>query len=263
MKDKGAHIIVLGNEKGGTGKSTLTMHIVAGLLKRGKKVGVIDLDSRQKSITRYLQNRLNFIEVGGKNVEMPKFKVLKQSTENTISLRNKDDQNSLKKILDKYKKLDFIIIDCPGNDTYLSRLSHAMADTLITPLNDSFVDLDLLGEVEAETFAVKKLSCYTEMVWESRKFRSASGKPPMDWVVVRTRLASLDSRNNKRVHDALDALQKRIMFRYVPGLYERVIYRELFPNGLTVLDMKKVTNLSHVSARQEVRSLIDSLNLPE
>jgi len=159
--------------------------------------------------------------------------------------------------------VDFIVIDCPGNDTYLSRLAHALADTLVTPLNDSFVDLDLLGEVSPINFQVKKLSFYTEMVWDSRKFRSASGKPPMDWVVVRTRLASLDSRNNKRVHDALDALQKRIMFRYVPGLYERVIYKELFPSGLTILDLEKVNSLSHVAARQEVRSLVDSLNLFE
>lgn len=264
MDKKDGHIIVLGNEKGGTGKSTLAMHIIVGLLEKGKKVAVFDLDARQKSVARYLQNRQTFMANGGADVVMPEFKVIAQSAASLINDREVEDQQNLQKGLDTFKKeVDFIVIDCPGNDTYLSRLAHALADTLVTPLNDSFIDLDLLGEVSPTTFQVKKLSFYTEMVWESRKFRSASGKPPMDWLVVRTRLASLDSRNNKRVHDALDALQKRIMFRYVPGLYERVIYKELFPSGLTILDLEKVNSLSHVAARQEVRSVVDSLNVLE
>ncbi|MGB0239041.1 MAG: division plane positioning ATPase MipZ [Cycloclasticus sp.] len=262
MEKNDAHIIVLGNEKGGTGKSTLAMHVVVGLLERDKKVAVIDLDARQKSVARYLQNRQSYMANGGTHVAMPEFAVIMQSGANVIKDREAEDQENLKTALDKFKgNVDFIIIDCPGNDTYLSRLAHALADTLVTPLNDSFIDLDLLGEVSPTNFQVKKLSFYTEMVWESRKFRSASGKPPMDWVVIRTRLASLDSRNNKRVHDALQALQKRIMFRYVPGLYERVIYKELFPSGLTILDLEKINSLSHVAARQEVRSVVDSLNV--
>ena len=262
MEDKSAHIIVLGNEKGGTGKSTLAMHIVVGLLEAGKKVAVIDLDSRQKSIARYIQNRQTFMANGGAKVAMPEFAVLTQSDAPILKDRETEDQVNTVKALDVYRKtVDFIVFDCPGNDTYLSRLAHALADTLVTPLNDSFVDLDLLGEVSPTDFQVKKLSFYAEMVWDSRKFRSASGKPPMDWVVTRSRLASLNSRNNKRVHMALESLQKRIMFRHVPGLYERVIYKELFPSGLTILDLEKVNSMSHVAARQEVRSLIENLNL--
>ena len=217
------------------------MHIIVGLMDVGRKVAVIDLDARQKSITRYLQNRQTFMANGGAKVAMPEFSVVSQSEIGLIKDREKEDQKNLQKTLDLYKNtVDYIVIDCPGNDTYLSRLAHALADTLVTPLNDSFIDLDLLGEVSPTNFQVKKLSCYSEMVWDSRKFRSASGQPPMDWIVVRTRLASLDSRNNKRVHDALDALQKRVMFRYVPGLYERVIYKELFPSGLTILDLEQM-----------------------
>ena len=264
MDNKDAHIIVLGNEKGGTGKSTLAIHIIVGLLKSKKQVAVIDLDSRQKSVARYLQNRETSIEKGEGNLITPEFVVIDQSEGSLIKDRESEDQKNLQEALNQFTNhVDFIVIDCPGNDTYLSRLAHALADTLVTPLNDSFVDLDLLGEVTPEKFEVKKLSFYSEMVWDSRKYRSASGKPPMDWVVVRTRLASLDSRNNKRVHEALNALQKRIMFRCVPGLYERVIYKELFPSGLTILDIQEVTTMSHVAAREEVRSLVDSLNLFE
>jgi len=262
MDKKETHIIVFGNEKGGTGKSTLAMHIIVCLLDAGKKVAVIDLDSRQKSVARYLQNRQAHMADSGAEVVMPECMVVAPSSASAIQDREAEDQQNFQKVLSRFKQTaDFIVVDCPGNDTYLSRLAHALADTLITPLNDSFVDLDLLGEVSANDFQVKKLSCYSEMVWDSRKFRAASGRPPMDWVVVRNRLASLGSRNNKRVHGALDALQKRVMFRYLPGLYERVIYKELFPSGLTILDVENSNSLSNVAAKQDVRSLLDSLNL--
>jgi len=262
MDKKEAHFIVLGNEKGGTGKSTLAMHIIICLLNAGKKVAVIDLDSRQKSVARYLHNRQVHIASSGADIVMPDFMVVAQSTASALKDREAEDQQNFQKVLAKFKSAaDFVVIDCPGNDTYLSRLAHALADTLITPLNDSFVDLDLLGEVSADDFQVKKLSYYSEMVWDSRKFRAASGRPPMDWVVVRNRLASLGSRNNKRVHTVLDALQKRLMFRYLPGLYERVIYKELFPSGLTILDVSNANSLSNVAAKQDVRALVDSLNL--
>lgn len=257
-------ILVFGNEKGGTGKSTLAMHMIVGLLYRDQRVGVIDIDSRQKSLVRYITNRQQYMERGGNAVPMPVFSVVKPSQANAQDQRQKEETEALQQAIDQYRgEVDFIVIDCPGNDTYLSRLSHALADTLVTPLNDSFIDLDLLGEVEPSSYQVNKLSCYSEMVWDSRKFRSASGKKPMDWVVTRTRLASLDTRNNQRIHAALESLKKRVMFRYVPGLYERVIYKELFPNGLTILDLEKINNLSHVAARQEVRSLLDSLQLTE
>lgn len=257
-----AHILVLGNEKGGTGKSTLAMHLVVGLMDNGKKVAVIDLDARQKSIARYIENRQAYTQREGEALQLPLISVVKQSQAKVTSQRQEEDQANMQAALDNVsQQVDFIVIDCPGNDTYLSRLAHALADTLVTPLNDSFVDLDLIGEVAATDYQVKQLSYYSEMVWDSRKFRSASGQAPMDWVVVRNRLASLDSRNNKRVHRALEALQKRIMFRYVPGLYERVIYKELFPSGLTILDLPKTNSLSNVAARQELRSLIDNLKL--
>ena len=52
-----AHVIVLGNEKGGSGKSTTALHIAVALLKAGQRVATIDLDSRQQSFTRYIANR--------------------------------------------------------------------------------------------------------------------------------------------------------------------------------------------------------------
>lgn len=260
-------IIVFGNEKGGTGKSTLAMHVVIRLLDRGYRVGLIDLDSRQQSISRFLENRARFIDRSGCFLPTPEYLTVHGSSKSNVEDQQLEEQSKLESALDKFRhRVDFIVMDCPGSYTYLSRLAHALADTLVTPINDSFVDLDLLGRVDPENYQVERLSHYSELVWESRKLRSASEKPPTDWVVTRNRLAMLDSINNRRVDAALAALQKRIMFRYVPGLHDRVIYRELFPKGLTMMDLNRIPEMgkltaSQVAARNEVRTLVRLLNL--
>ena len=269
MSQTSAHIIVMGNEKGGTGKSTLAMHITVSLLALGKRVAIIDLDSRQQTISRYLDNRAEYIASKGIKLDFPSYSPIPASNRPDIKERQQEEQESLQAALDSYlKDVDFIVLDCPGNDTWLSRLAHAMADTLVTPMNDRFIDLDLLGHVNPENYQVGKLSYYSEMVWESRKLRSLGGKPAMDWVVVRNRIANINSYNKQRMDAALTALQDRIMFRYVPGLHDRVVYRELFPKGLTFLDLKQTgelgkTRMSHVATRYEIRQLLQNLNLPQ
>jgi len=263
------YFIIFGNEKGGTGKSTLAMHVAISIAEQGRKLAVIDLDLRQKSIFRYMENRQEMNNKIGIELSQPDFFVIEQSLLDSKKEAQQAEQSALQQQLDNLPEdTEFVVIDCPGNNTYLSRLAHALADTLITPINDSFIDFDLLGEVDADSHEVNRLSHYSEMVWESRKLRLVGGKKPLDWIVTRNRLSSLSSRNNQKVHNALTALQKKIMFRYVPGLSERVIYRELFPKGLTLLDMKKVdtmgkTQASHIAARAELRNLVESLNLPE
>lgn len=268
MGTQAPHVIVFGNEKGGTGKSTLAMHVAICLLERGRRVGVIDLDSRQRSISRFLENRHRYIERSGAELVQPPYVTVARSEAGEERQQKAEDQQALARALDGFEQpLDFLVIDCPGSHTWLSQLAHALADTLVTPMNDSFIDLDLLGQVDPETWQVEGLSHYAEMVWESRKYRSASERAPMDWVVTRNRLATLDSVNNRRVDAALAALKQRILFRYVPGLSERVIFKELFPRGLTMMDLRKAPEfgkltLPQVSARNEVRSLVSALQLP-
>ncbi len=263
-----AHIIVFGNEKGGTGKSTTAMHVVVTLLKNGATVAVVDLDSRQRSLNRYIQNREKYQLQHQQSLPIPESHVVQASDLATIEANNEDEKKRLGDLLKALSvRHEFIVIDCPGNDTNLSRLAHCIADTLVTPLNDSFVDLDLLGEVDDKDYSVKRLSHYSETVWESRKQRTLYGKSALDWVVMRNRISALSSRNMQRVHGAIEELQKRVAFRYVPGLTERVVYRELFPKGLTLVDISELkaeerSNLSHIAARFEIKQLVESLNLP-
>ncbi len=263
------HVIVLGNEKGGSGKSTTAMHLIVALLKSGRKVGAIDLDLRQGSLTQYLENRKKFSDIKGKELVLPKLAKVELSNLDSRAEAQKIETENFKTALSSLADCDFAIIDCPGANTHLSRLAHLHADTIVTPLNDSFVDFDLLAKVDPETGKVTGPSLYSEMVWNARKQRAMMGdRTGIDWVVMRNRVSATRARNKKSMGDKLEELSSRIGFRLARGFGDRVIYRELFPIGLTLLDLGgvdspvRLSTMSHVTARLEIRSLVAVLNLP-
>jgi chromosome partitioning protein len=255
-----AHVIVFGNEKGGTGKSTTAVHVLVSLAREGRRVAALDLDTRQRTLDRYLENRRAYAGRHGTAVSQPECRVL--------PVPASDGRGWLLEALEALDAgNDFIVVDCPGSDSGVARAAYAQADTLVTPINDSFVDLDLIGHISPDTFRVDKASHFAETVWESRKERALAGRRALDWIVMRNRTGSTDARNKRRMHEALVQLQDRMAFRYVRGLSERVIYRELFPLGLTLADIRDLRgavrmNLSHVAARHELLGLMDDLKLP-
>lgn len=262
-----AHIIVVGNEKGGSGKSTTTMHLATALVRMGHRVGALDLDLRQRSFGRYVENRQAFCKREIVNLPIPDYLPLPEINPAQLT----DGQNIYDMRLDAAitaleDRHDFLIIDCPGSHTRLSQVAHSLADTLVTPLNDSFIDFDLLARHDPETGQITGPSVYAEMVWNARQLRSNAGLKPIDWIVLRNRMGSQQMHNKKKVGDALRELSRRIGFRVAPGFAERVIFRELFPRGLTLLDLKDVgggsLTMSNIAARQEVRDLINELRLP-
>ena len=262
-----AHIIVVGNEKGGAGKSTVSMHVATALARLGHRVGALDLDLRQKTFGRYAENRAAFLAKSGLDLPGPTYIELPEADPEML----KDGENPYDQRLSAAIALldpvsDFIVIDCPGSHTRLSQVAHSLADSLITPLNDSFIDFDLLAHVDGDGRKILGPSVYSEMVWGARQLRAQAGLKPIDWVVVRNRLGAQQMVNKEKMGRALDNLAKRIGFRVAPGFNERVIFRELFPRGLTLLDLKdigvKQLNISNVAARQELRELIKALNLP-
>ena len=251
----GAHHIVFANEKGGTGKSTTAVHVAIALAARGAKVACIDLDTRQRTMYRYLENRAATIERRGIAISIPEFAVF-----------GGNSQRDLEAVTAQFAEShDFLIFDTPGRDDKYARFVATRANTLVTPINDSFVDFDLIGQVDAETFKVKRLSFYAELIWEARKERAKTDGVTIDWVVVRNRLHNMEARNQQRMTEAIAELSKRVGFRALPGLNERVIYRELFPSGLTLIDKGHLGQLAtaHIVARQELRELLAGLALPD
>jgi chromosome partitioning protein len=251
---KRAHRIVFANEKGGTGKSTTAVHAAVALAASGFRVAALDLDVRQKTLVRYLDNRAATMRRRQIDLPMPIHGVLTLLTPAGIE----------QEVARLGHGCDYVIVDTPGRDDPLARAAIALADTLVTPINDSFVDLDLIGQVDAETFRVKKPSFYAELIWDLRKVRAKTDGGTVDWVVLRNRLQHLEAHNMRRVGAALTELAKRVGFRVIPGLGERVIYRELFPKGLPLLDVGAIESvgLSHIAARQELREMISGLALP-
>jgi len=263
-------VIVIGNEKGGAGKSTLAIHIVTGLLHAGKKVAIIDLDLRQRSMERFFSNRAAWATANGHVLPLP----IVPDMGDGKALAKADETEQLAKFEAAYAAAqavaDIILIDTPGGDTALSRAAHGRADQIVTPMNDSFVDFDLLGEVDPVTLELKKPSIYSESVWEARKHRAITEgrQVTIDWIVVTNRLAVAEARNRRRLEERMKKLAKRVGFRVGPGLRDRVIYRELFPFGLTVADLSNdirpvSVSLAHVAARQELRNLMLSLGLDD
>ena len=267
MTGGACRVIVLGNEKGGSGKSTTAMHVFAALAHSGARVGAMDLDLRQQSFFRYLDNRRAFAEREGLALAMPRQATLRPSDAPLRADAEAADRAAFREALAGLAETcDFVVIDTPGAFSAFGQEAHAAADTLITPLNDSLIDFDMLARVDPATGRVKGPSVYSEVVWRGRQMRAAAGLPPVDWLVMRNRVSTLDARNKRVVGAALADLAKRIGFRVAPGFSERVVFREMFLSGLTLLDLKAVSDepmtLSQVAARQEVRELMRSLALP-
>jgi chromosome partitioning protein len=265
-----AHVIVVGNQKGGAGKSTVAMHIIVALMRMGRRTGALDLDVRQRSLTRYIENRARWISSRGVKLPAPQILELHESAQRSLDVAEQEDEAAFRSALRRLSETcDFVVIDSPGGDSYLARIAHACADTLITPLNDSFVDFDLLGDIDQDNAEIVRPSIYSEMVWESRKKKAQGQRTPIDWVVLRNRTSTskIEAKNKQKVGEALKTLSNRIGFRMSPGLSERVIYRELFPQGLTLLDLdadggEGEMRMTHLAARQELRDLFITLKLP-
>src|SRR6185312_4495761 len=260
-------VIVVGNEKGGSGKSTVAIHIAIALMKAGQSVATVDLDVRQRSFTRYIENRRAWAEHLGRGLDAPEHFCLEGQVDFPTAEDRAERCQALTELVGRLSQSSsYIVIDTPGHDNYLVRLAHSLADTLVTPLNDSFVDLDVLGTVDPETFAITGTSHYAGMVDEARSQRQLDNLTT-DWIVLRNRLSSLGSRNKRLVGEGLQELSRRLNFRVVDGLAERVIFREFYPRGLTAVDdLNEITlgtrpTMSHASARLEMETLLNAVVL--
>lgn len=255
-----AHIIVIGNEKGGTGKSTIAMHLSTKLLMENYKVAVLDLDGRQGSLSRYVENRKNFCD--SHHIDLPQpllYRVSPTSDPNQISDSLQELDNTIRKLSSDF---DAIIIDTPGHKNYLFEAAHMYADTLISPITDSLIDLSAIAEIDSADGQLKCPGPYAEFVWETKKQLASKGKNYLNWIICGNKTTSLKSRNKAFVFEVLTKLGKLYGFRFCEGLKDRVIYKELFLDGLTVLDMqheqlRRKMNMSHLAAKIEIKNLAE------
>lgn len=269
MHDTGAHVIVLGNEKGGSGKSTTAFHLAVFLLYEGFRVATIDVDSRQQTLTHYVRNRRDWAKAHDLKVPHPTHYHLPVSQGDSVAQNQRMEFDVFRQAVTEVESnVDFLLIDTPGFDTNLTRLAHSLADTLITPVNDSLIDMDVLAHIDPVTGEPRELSHYARLVQRSRKERLAVDGRTIDWILVRNRISMLSSRNMRLVQTAIEMLSTRLGARVAEGIAERVIFRSLFPIGMTVfdplddMDATGMPTMSHRSAQQEYRGLVRALNLP-
>lgn len=264
----GPRVVVVGNHKGGSGKSTFAMHLIVALLKAGRRVAAFDLDVQQRTLTHYIENREAWARRTSLGLEIPHHVPVAEAEWADASRSQADHIRLFTRCLESLQdEVDYIVIDTPGSDDRLTRVAHGMADTLITPINDSFVDLDLIVSIGASTASEPTLSRYAKAVWAALDGRREIGGGATDWVVFRNRLSPQASRNNKQITEVLRLIAPGVGFRTAPGLSERVVFREFFPVGLTAFDQLKgpmlgtTPNMSHLMARIEMRELIEEIGL--
>jgi chromosome partitioning protein len=268
MARGGAHVIVVGNEKGGSGKSTTAFHLAIYLLHAGHSVATIDVDSRQQTFTHYVRNRRAHAQERGLKLPSPRHFHLPSAWGDSVRENDKAEFDVFRRAVGEVEdQVDFLVIDTPGFDTNLTRLAHSLADTLVTPVNDSLIDINVLARVDPETNQPIETSHYARLVQRARSERLTVTGEAVDWVLVRNRIAVLGSRNARQVHTTLESIATRFGCRVADGIAERVIFRSLFPSGMTVFDPfeeegGEMSTVSHVAARQEYRNLVASLNLP-
>ncbi len=265
-----AHIIVFGNEKGGSGKSTAAMHVAIGLLRLGYTVGTLDLDARQGTLTRIMKNRWAYVHKHQIALPDPLHMLIDKSTADTLEAQQQQEKDFMDMAISELRaSCDFVVIDTPGTDSHLSRLAHGLADTLVTPVNDSLIDLDLIADIDPDDLTIKGPSIYTKMVTEQRAKKRAAPPPfntDIHWIVMRNRRSHLAMKHKSEIETVLRAAAEQFDFTYQQGFGERVIFRELFLKGLTLLDLRHSAEkrgsmtMSELSARQEVRSLLNAIN---
>jgi chromosome partitioning protein len=263
MRGNSARVIVVANEKGGSGKSTVAMNIAIALMKSGQRVATIDLDARQKSFTSYIENRRAWAAHVGQELEIPEHVCLDETVNFPSTEERAAGSKALTEAVERLSQTsDVIVIDSPGQDSYLSRLAHSMADTLVTPLNDSFLDFASLGTIDPASLTLTGIGPYATMVEEARSQRQLLDRRPTDWIVLRNRLSMVNSRNKRQMAEMLDELSQRLNFRLVEGLAERLIFREFYPRGLTAVDeldrrtLGTRPTMSHATARLEIENLV-------
>lgn len=263
----GETLIVVGNEKGGVSKSTTNMHLCVALLKRGVSVGVIDLDPRQRSLMRYVEQRRAFADARGAALELPETAEFKLDVHQNIAIR---DAHNLGRFRDAvatlFESCRVVLVDCPGANVYLARVAHMLADILVTPVGASLMDFDLLAKYDAQTQTYSGMSHYAKSVWEARSLRAARNMPNAEWHVILNRFSPDTAPESHRVLPHLRVLSEKLSFTTSLGLAERPIYRDLFEHGLTVLDLDPPDHPTraahHVAACAEVNALLDRLAIP-
>ena len=266
---RSAHVIVVANEKGGTGKSTVSIHTTIALLKSGYRVATIDIDTRQRTLTRFLENRASWAAQAGTPLEMPFHHALDRGASSDVGDNETREFGDFADAIDSIEHdYEFVVIDTPASDSYLMRLAHSLADTLVSPINDSFIDVDVFSRVHHDRAKRGAVAHYADLVLEARRRRRQVDAGMIDWVLLRNRVASIQSNNARQIASSIDKLAAELQFRTAEGLHDRVIFRELFPIGLTALDAIEegakggVLTNSQLAARQEIGELIETLRLP-
>jgi chromosome partitioning protein len=244
------------------------MHLAVGLIKAGRRVATLDIDFEGRTLSQYIHNRLGFAQANELALDTPAHYRVTDALSNTKSGETETAEINFisSAIAAAESDHDFIIIDTPSVLTKSNLFAHALADTVISPINDSFLDLDAIVPSTEMTQEIAR-SAYTAAIHRAREARELVTSRTIEWLVIPNRVfSSLDTRNERTIRMAIEEASLRLGFRIAPGIAELLVYRQLFPKGLTAFDPMEESllgvkpGISHVLARQDLRQLTSLVN---
>ena len=199
---RSAHVIVVGNEKGGAGKSTISIHLTVALLEGGLQ-GRLHRSRHAPADADAVLRKSPFLVAATRDwpIELPLHCAMRARRNATTSAptRRWSSRMFADAIGAVEHEYEFVVIDTPASDSYLMRLAHSLADTLVSPLNDSYVDIDVFSRVQHDRTQRGAVSQYADLVMQARRKRRLVDNGVIDWVMVRNRIASIASNNARQI----------------------------------------------------------------
>lgn len=213
-----ANIISCFNQKGGAGKTTVSVHLAVGLAGRGYKVALVDTDEQSSAMTWAAQ--------AGEATPFP-------ASVMGLSQMGARLHQELKKHMEDY---DFLVVDCPpAINSPIPKSAMLVSDLAIIPMKASPVD------IWAATPA-KELALDVQTINDTLQIRVLPNE------VQKTKLAR-DAIEVLEEDQSAPVMQTRISLR--------TAYRECASEGATVYSMRnRKGELKAPDAVQEIESLV-------
>jgi chromosome partitioning protein len=248
-------VVAIASQKGGTGKTTTSIQLAAGLARRGERVLLVDIDSQAnaskvllkqyqeltKDETIYAtiidRKPLPIHQSSVENLDVAPSHILLSNTDVVLTTAMDHREARLKAHLDPLKDdYDYIFIDCPPALSWLTLNAFTAADRVLMVVSPGYFELDSINQLSK---TVKEVH---DLFNPSLKFIGILFTMSAGTINSRTSLQVLrqgyaDTVLNTvipRNTDISDALyNKQDIFTYSPRSYSAEAYRklieELFP----------------------------------